>query len=111
MVDIDVRPLAADDIPAAQETAYNALRDAGKRYGWEMPELDDDVRARGLGRLRHGLKHDPAGSWVADRAGDIVGIGVATRRGPLWFLSLLAVATSVQSQGIGRRLLDATMLT
>lgn len=44
MSDVDVRPLRIDDVVAAQAAAYNALRDAGKNYGWEMPELDDDAR-------------------------------------------------------------------
>ena len=111
MPDFDVRPLRIYDVAAAQAAAYNALRDAGKNYGWEMPELDDESRQRGQRRISHALTHDPEGSFVADRDGEIVGVALATRRGPLWFLSLLAVSTSVQSQGIGRRLLDASMRT
>jgi predicted N-acetyltransferase YhbS len=109
--DVDIRPLRTDDVVAAQATAYNALREAGKHYGWEMPELDDESRERGRRRILHALTHDPDGSFVADRDGEIVGVSLATRRGPLWFLSLLAVSTSVQSQGVGRRLLDAAMKT
>lgn len=110
-MDIEIRSLRDDDVAAAQLTAYHSLRNAGLAYGWETPELDDDVRARGQRRIRHAAQHDSEGAFVADRGGEIVGVSLATRRGPLWFLSLLAVATDVQSQGVGRRLLDASLST
>jgi predicted N-acetyltransferase YhbS len=110
-VDIEIRSLRDDDVAAAQLTAYHSLRNAGIAYGWETPELDDAVRERGQRRMRHALRHDPGGAFVADRDGEIVGVSLATRRGPLWFLSLLAVATDVQSQGVGRRLLEAACAT
>jgi predicted N-acetyltransferase YhbS len=110
-VDIEIRSLRDGDVAAAQLTAYHALRNAGLAYGWETPELDDAVRERGQRRIRHAARHDPDGAFVADRGGEVVGVSLATRRGPLWFLSLLAVATDVQSQGVGRRLLDASLTT
>ncbi len=109
--DVVVRPMVDADVPTTQEMSYNALRNAGKQYGWQMEELDDDGRAKGQRRLRHALRHDPDGCFVADAGGDIVGVGIATRREKLWFLSLLAVSTDAQSRGIGRRLLDATLRT
>ena len=109
MSEVIVRPLANHDIPPAWEMAHESLRTAGLAYGWDMPDLDDTRRTRGHQRLEHCLAHDPDGAWVADRAGEIVGIGAATRRGPLWFLSLLTVSTQAQSSGVGRRLLDATL--
>jgi len=111
MDDVGIRSMSAGDIAGVQEVSHAALLEAGRAYGWEMSELDDAARQRGRRRLAHLLDHDPAGAFVADRAGEVVGVGLATRRGPLWFLSLLAVATGAQSQGIGRRLLEATMTT
>jgi predicted N-acetyltransferase YhbS len=108
---VDIRPLRAADIDAARDTAYSSLREAGRHYGWEMPELDDVSRARWQRRLRHGVVHDPDGSWVAERDGEVVGVGVATRRGAFWFLSLLAVRTSLQGKGLGQRLLNAALAT
>ena len=110
-MDIEIRRLRDTDVAAAQLTAYHSLRNAGLAYGWETPELDDAVRERGQLRIRHAARHDPDGAFVADRDGEIVGVSLATRRGPLWFLSLLVVATDVQSQGVGRRLLDAALTT
>lgn len=111
MQDVTIRALTADDATPAWERAYSALQTAGLAYGWEMPDLDDSIRDRGRRRILHTLRHDPGGCFVADRGGDIVGVGLATVRGPLWFLSLLTVSTQVQAQGIGRRLLDATLQT
>jgi len=109
--EVVIRPLTAEDIEAAFPMSHNALRIAGLAYGWEMPEIDDVARVRGRERFGHFLAHDPDGAFVADQDGEIVGVGAATRRGRLWFLSLLTVATHVQSLGVGRRLLDATMQT
>lgn len=108
---VKVRPLVDDDVPAAQEVAHSALREAGKRYGWTMPELDEVTRARGEQRIRHCLAHDPDGAFVADVAGEVVGVGLATVRTNQWFLSLLTISTALQGQGAGRQLLEATMGT
>jgi GNAT superfamily N-acetyltransferase len=106
-----VRPLSVEDVPAAQEMSYSTLRDAGKAYGWTMPPLDDDRREKGRAGLRHVLRTDPAGCFVAERDGNLVGVGLATRRGPLWFLCLLTVRRAEQAQGLGRRLLEAASAT
>lgn len=111
MADIEVRPLAVEDAAGAWETAYAALRIAGKEYGWDMPALDDDGRDRGTKRVLHVLTHDTAGAFGAFDAGELIGVGLATVRGPLWFLSLLAVRTDVQGKGAGRLLLEATLQT
>jgi predicted N-acetyltransferase YhbS len=109
--DVDIRPMRSDDVAEAQRVGYASLQDAGRSYGWEMPEPDDESRLRGVRRIEHVLEHDPGGAWVAVLGDEIVGVALATRRGPLWFLSLLAVSTQVQSRGVGRRLLDASMTT
>ena len=46
---------------------------------------------------------------MAERDGEIVGVGLAVRRGSLWFLSLLAVRGDLQGKGVGKRLIDATL--
>lgn len=108
---VAVRPLEAADVGPAWASSWESLREAGTRYGWEMPELDDRRRARGEKRLLHLLHTDPDGCWVADRDGKVVGVAFALCRGPLWFLSLLTVAPGAQAQGVGGRLLEAALRT
>ncbi|MEO6712722.1 MAG: GNAT family N-acetyltransferase [Mycobacteriales bacterium] len=108
---VEIRPLEADDAGPAWQMAYTSLRLAGRSYGWEMPELTDDIRERGRRRVLHCLTHDLDGAFVAERDGAIVGVSLATRRDSLWFLSLLAVDTEIQAQGVGGQLLDASLRT
>lgn len=111
MTQARIRSMTSDDAARAWQVAYESLQVAGRAYGWDMPDLDDAARERGTRRVLHSVVHDPDGAFVAELAGEIVGAGIATRRGSLWFLSLLTVDTRVQAQGIGRRLLDATLRT
>jgi GNAT superfamily N-acetyltransferase len=70
----------------------------------------DDARvAWARARIRHIAAHDADGSVVAERDGEVIGIGLAIRRKSLWFLSLLAVRQGLQGGGVGRQLLDATL--
>lgn len=103
--------MVAEDVPAAYEMAHSSLREAGRHYGWQMPELDARGRDRGSRRLHHCLAHDPDGCFVAEQDRVVVGLGVATRRERVWFLSLLAVRTDAQAVGIGGALLTATLGT
>ena len=108
----EVRPLRPDDVPAAEEMTYASLSDMAARYeGEAFPPRTDDGIARSRHRIAHLQRTDPDGAWVAVDGDDVVGIALSLRRGPMWFLSLLAVATSQQAQGIGRQLLDAALRT
>lgn len=109
--DIVVRPMAQADVPSAHALAHEALREAGTRYGWVTPELDEAGRSRGERRHSHLLATDPDGAWVAQAGGEVVGVALALRRGPLWFLSLLAVSPLLQARGVGGRLLTASLAT
>ena len=102
-----VRPMVEADVVAAQAMSYEAMRRAGIAYAMPVPEATDESRTRGQARGRHGMVHDPETSLVAVQDGRVVGCALAERRGPLWFLALLAVDSAAQSQGIGHRLLDA----
>ena len=106
-----VRPLTEADVVPAQAMAYEAMRQAGVAYAMPVPDANEESRTRGQARARHGIAHDPETSLVAELDGRVVGLALAERRGPLWFLALLGVDSEVQSQGIGRRLLDASMGT
>jgi GNAT superfamily N-acetyltransferase len=87
------------------------MRQAGIAYAMPVPEATEESRSRGQARARHAIAHDPETSLVAELDGRVVGVALAERRGPLWFLALLAVDSPHQSGGIGRRLLDAATAT
>lgn len=111
MVDVDltIRPLTTDDIDAARAVQVSAFDAKDRATGHPVPEMTPAVVERQRGRFRHFLTHDPDGSWVATLGGEVVGCALALRRDSLWGLSLLAVDPEVQSKGIGRQLLDATL--
>ena len=106
---IDVRLLREADVEPAEEMSSTAMDAMDRAFGLAVLERDAARIAWAHGRIRHIAATDPEGSVVAERDGEIVGVGLAVRRGSLWFLSLLAVRGDLQGTGIGRRLLDATL--
>jgi GNAT superfamily N-acetyltransferase len=108
-VHVTVRPLVDADVDAARTVQTEAFAAHDRLVGDPVPELTEERVERQRRRLRHFLRHDAPGSWVAEADGQVVGVALASRRGSLWGLSLLVVDPAVQSRGIGRRLLDATL--
>jgi GNAT superfamily N-acetyltransferase len=101
MIDADVR-----EASRVQIAAFSAL-DA--ESGAEPRAVTDAVWERIAIRHRHFLTHDPGGSFVATQGDQVVGCALALKRESLWGLSLLVVDPNVQSGGIGRQLLDASL--
>lgn len=108
-VEVAIRPLTEDDIDAARVVQVSAFDTKDRATGHVVPEMTPEMVERQRGRFRHFMTHDPEGSWVATVDGAVVGTALALRRDSLWGLSLLAVDPAVQSNGIGRRLLDASL--
>src|SRR4051812_31874484 len=98
--------MAAADVPGAEAVARAALYDG-------EPGADDPVTvARGLRRIAHLQRTDPAGAWVAEAAGGaLVGMALALVREGIWGLSLFGVAAEHRNRGVGRALLDAAYTT
>lgn len=58
----------------------------------------------------HFLKTDPEGSFVAiDKTGKLVGFAMALIREEEWYLAFLFVDPTLQSKGLGQKLLDKAM--
>jgi GNAT superfamily N-acetyltransferase len=108
-VQVTLRELTAADIDAAREVQTRAFQEHDRAFGDPVMPVTPEVVERQRGRLRHFLTHDPQGSWVATVDGEVAGVALALRRASLWGLSLLVVDPAVQSRGIGRQLLDASL--
>ena len=86
--------MAEADIPACAEVIGAAFA---------MP-VDVHARHRAERRLAHLLATDPAGAFVGEARGRVVGVAQAYLREGLWCLSMLAVDPHGQSAGVGRAL-------
>jgi GNAT superfamily N-acetyltransferase len=104
-----IRPLREADIEAARTVQVAAMSPAEAAEHSSTDAPTQAAVARQRRRIAHFLAHDPGGSWVAELDGAVVGVALALRRDRLWGLSLLAVLPAMQSQGIGRQLLDASL--
>jgi predicted N-acetyltransferase YhbS len=109
----EIRPLLAVDVEAADAVAFTSLRECVRVYEHvtDLPERTPESVARSQARITHLQRTDPQGAWVAVDGDEVVGVALSLRRGPMWFLSLLAVETGLQSRGIGAQLLAASLQT
>jgi GNAT superfamily N-acetyltransferase len=108
-VSVTVRLMTDDDVEAASRVQIAAFAARDQAAGIEPRPVTDAVWARLHIRHRHFLINDPAGSWVATQDDEVIGSALALKRAGLWGLSLLVVDPDVQSTGVGRRLIDASL--
>ena len=108
-MDPTIRPLTDADVDATREVQTRSFQALDAAEGKPPMEVTPDVVERQRGRVRHFLTHDPGGAWVAEVDGAVVGAALALRRDSMWGLSLLVVDPGIQSRGLGRRLLDASL--
>jgi GNAT superfamily N-acetyltransferase len=108
-----VRPLRPEDVDAGEEVGWTALWTLAVEHepGLTIPERTPDLLQRSRLRIAHLQRTDPDGAWVATHDDTVVGLALSLRRGPMWFLSLLAVSTELQAKGIGKALLEASLQT
>jgi predicted N-acetyltransferase YhbS len=104
------RPMLPDDVNGAAAAGTAALE---VLYPVEFRPDDAATRARFTQRSRARVAHirerDPAGAWVAELDGEIVGLALALVREGVWGLSLFGVKPGLQGQGIGGRLLEGAL--
>jgi ribosomal protein S18 acetylase RimI-like enzyme len=102
-----MRPMTAEDVPAAAALADAALGDLVRRHGTGFGGSTTPFP----GRWQRLLATDPGGLWVAEDHEGLLGVTAALRRGPVWGLSMLAVRVGAQARGIGGALLRHALRT
>ncbi|MFC4497547.1 GNAT family N-acetyltransferase [Streptomyces ovatisporus] len=96
---------AAGAVPAEPGTAAQG---GGALPAMPPPGAGNPARSRE--RVRHLVRTDPRGSWLAaDAAGRPVGAAQSLVREGTWGLALLAVLPEAQGKGVGKALLERTL--
>ena len=98
------RPARPDELARAEELVAGSINDLTLRHGFGRM-----ASVRPPHFQQFSLKDDPAGLWIAEDGGDILGFAFSWVCGSLWFLAELFVAPDQQGRGIGNELLGRTM--
>lgn len=105
---ITITPATPADAPALKDLLEAAYRGDSARQGWnhEADILDDERTSR---EELDALLADPAVTILTARDGDqLTGCVAVTRKdASLGYLGMLCVLPTLQSAGLGRKLLDA----
>jgi predicted N-acetyltransferase YhbS len=100
-----IRPMTVDDVPSVERVtaaAFYELDVATRPADWPAPERRSAARVEPWReRMRHLLRHDADGCWVADDDGEVVGAAAALVREGMWGLSSFAVRPGLQARGVG----------
>jgi GNAT superfamily N-acetyltransferase len=111
MSEAQIRPLRAEDAPAAADIIRLGFAQAERERGEEPEEPPAHVVSRTISRIERFTRTDGPGCWAAEVDGALAGFAVAIRREDLWGLALLFVHPDRQSGRIGTRLLERTRQT
>jgi predicted N-acetyltransferase YhbS len=98
----------SDDFAAADAVWRDAFATSTEFPQGTTPPTPSE-QAAGVARRAHLLRHDPAGSFVAESDDAVVGFAQSHRREGTFVLAMLAVSPKYQEAGIGQRLLDAAL--
>jgi ribosomal protein S18 acetylase RimI-like enzyme len=99
---IILRQARADDMSGCARVWLSAATDLARRLSNEPPRTPASHMASDLAHLQ---RTDPRGFQIAERNGRVVAFASTILRGRTQFLSTFWALPSLQSQGIGRRLL------
>jgi ribosomal protein S18 acetylase RimI-like enzyme len=102
---VSFRPMTEADVPGAVAAFDSGLLAMLAQHGLPVTGSSIKDERRRIDRTRHLLGTDPAGSWVADDDGTIVGMSQSFVREDYWMLSQLATLPGRQGRGVGRELL------
>lgn len=97
------------DLAGVTEVVEAAGAAADRQAGREPPARTEEQRSAFSRGMQRFVERDPDGARVAVDGDRVVGMAEAIRRGPFWGLAMLFVDPGSQGQGVGRRLLEATL--
>lgn len=101
---VPVRRLRPEDVEAAGALLYHACATAASARGYSAPWPGEQEAAAMLAR---DVDAEPAGAWVAEVGGAVVGVGVVRVRGEVATLAPIAVAAD--RRGLGTALVEALL--
>ena len=105
---ITIRRTRQTDLIEAITLVTNTANHLRRKRGMSTTRIKKLKQAPPL--LVHMLKTDPEGSFVAiDKTGKLVGFSMALIREDEWYLAFLFVDPTLQSKGLGQKLLDKAM--
>jgi len=100
---ITFRQAQPDDMMGCARVFLASATDLARRQGTEAPTL----RAKDMARsLAHVQSTDPKGFQVAVRRGRVIAFASTILRGKTHFLSMFWALPTIQSKGVGRRVLE-----
>ena len=98
------RPAREHDLATAQILTAASINDLTQRHGFGAI-----ASARPAAFQAFSLRDDPAGLWIAEEDGRMVGSAFSWCCERLWFLAELFIAPELQGHGIGRELLSRAL--
>jgi ribosomal protein S18 acetylase RimI-like enzyme len=102
---VTFRPMTESDVPGAVAAFALGLLTMQARHNLPVNANSIQDERRRQDRTRHFLGTDPAGSWVAEDDGTVVGMSQSFVREGYWVLSQLGAVPGRQGRGLGRELL------
>ncbi|MEQ0557943.1 GNAT family N-acetyltransferase [Amycolatopsis sp. NEAU-NG30] len=108
-----VRLIREQDLARAERASAKLFFEA-EESGRELGEAEVTFRTpeaaqQWIDRMRFLVRTDPGGCWVAEDGAGIAGFAFSQNRGRFGYLASYGVRTGLQGNGIGKRLLDATL--
>ncbi len=94
----------AQDLAATDALVVATINDLTERHGFGPMAAASPPNFQ-----LFSLKDDPAGLWIAEDGGDILGFAWSWVCGDVWFLAQLFVDPAQQGRGIGNELLKRTL--
>lgn len=101
-----LRPAGRDDVASCVDVFHRSFEALLASRREPIPPRNSPPMAR---LFEHLIDTDPAGAWVAEAGGSVVGFALAHRRGDRWFLSFLFILEEWQRGGMGRALLEKAL--